>query len=184
MAEFAATWGESQGTGTRIFFADEAHFRAGAELRGKWVQRGEPALVDSTSPSYGEKARCYSAVCLETRAVEWMDASAGSAGGNNNSGASVAFLKQLKEKHPGLLRVIWDNAAPHRGEPMRKYLGTPDLKLQLVNLPAYSPDFSADEAICGWAREEATGNLCLGSRETVQERVGRFLAGLPPGKRR
>ena len=43
VAEYAAMWEESQGAGTRIFFADEAHFRADAELRGKWVQQGEPA---------------------------------------------------------------------------------------------------------------------------------------------
>ena len=47
-----------------------------------------------------------------------------------------------------------------------------------MNLPGYSPDFNGDEAIWGWAREEATGNLCLGSRAKVQERVGSFLAGL------
>ena len=29
---------------------------------------------------------------------------------------------------------------------------------------------------------EATGNLCLGSREAVQERVGNFLAGLSSRK--
>ena len=52
------------------------------------------------------------------------------------------------------------------------------LRLRLVNLSGYSPDFNGDEAIWGWAREEATGNLCLGSREAVQERVGSFLAGL------
>ena len=173
VAEYAAMWEESQGAGARIFFADEAHFRADAELRGKWVQQGEPALVESTSPSYGEKASYYSAVCLETGEVEWMEL-----GGNSNSGTSVAFLKQLKEKHPGPLKVIWDNAPAHRGEAMREYLRTPNLKLQLVNLPGYSPDFNADEAIWGWAREEATGNLCLGSREAAQERVGRFLAGL------
>ena len=35
----------------KIFFARmTAHFRADAELRGKWVLRGEPALVDSSSP--------------------------------------------------------------------------------------------------------------------------------------
>ena len=33
-------------------------------------------------------------------------------------------------------------------------------------------------SVWGWAREEATGNLCLGSRAAVQERVGNFLAGL------
>ena len=43
VAEYAAMWEETQGAGARIFFADEAHFRADAELRGKWVQQGEPA---------------------------------------------------------------------------------------------------------------------------------------------
>ena len=81
VAECAALMDESQQTGAKVFFADEAHFRADAELRGKWVLKGGPALVDSTSPSYGEKASYYSAVCLETGEVEWMDASAGSAGG-------------------------------------------------------------------------------------------------------
>ena len=72
MAEYAALWEGGQDVGDRIFFADKAHFRAVAELRGKWVQKGEPALVDSTSPSNGERASYYSAVCLETRKVEWL----------------------------------------------------------------------------------------------------------------
>ena len=173
VAEYAALWEECQETGARIFFADEAHFRADAELRGKWVLRGEPALVDSSSPSYGEKASYYSAVCLETGEVEWMELE-----GNSNGETSVAFLKQLHGKHPGPLTVIWDNAPAHRGQMVREYLGTPGLNLRLVNLPGYSPDFNADEAIWGWVREEATGNLCLGSRVAVQERVGNFLAGL------
>ena len=66
VAEYATLMEESGQTGAKVFFADEAHFRADAELRGKWVLKGEPALVDSTSPSYGEKASYYSAVCLET----------------------------------------------------------------------------------------------------------------------
>ena len=177
VAEYAALWEEAQRTEARIFFADEAHFRADAELRGKWVLKGKPALVDSNSPRYGEKASYYSAVCLETGEVEWMELE-----GNSNSGTSVAFLTQLKEKHPGPLRVIWDNAPAHRGEAVREYLRTPELELRLVNLPGYSPDFNADEAIGGWAREEATGNLCLGSRAAVQERVGKFLAGLSSRK--
>ena len=121
--------------------------------------RGEPALVDSTSPRYGEKASYYSAVCLETGEVEWMELE-----GNSNAGTPVDFLKQLRVKHPGLLRVVWDNAPAHRGEAVREYLRTPGLGLRLLNLPGYSPDFNADEAVWGWAREEATGNLCLGSK--------------------
>ena len=160
-----------------MFLADEAHFRADAELRGKWVLKGKPALVDSTSPRYGEKASYYSAVCLETGEVEWMELD-----GNSNAGTSAAFLFQLRQRRSGPLKVIWDNAPAHRGEAVREYLRTPGLKLRLVNLPGYSPDFNADEAVWGWAREEATGNLFLGSREAVQERVGKFLAGLTSRK--
>ena len=98
--------------------------------------------------------------------------------GNSNCGTSVAFLEQLRGRHSGRLNVIWDNAPALGGEALREYLRTPEMDLQLVNLPGYSPDFNADEAIWGWAREEATGNLCLGTREAVQERVGNFLAGL------
>ena len=173
IAEYAALSEEAQRSGAKIFFADEAHFRSGAELRGKWVLRGEPALVDSISPSYGEKASYYSAVCLETGEVEWMELE-----GNRNSGTSVGFLTQLSERHPGPLKVIWDNAPAHRGEAVREYLRTPGLALRLINLPGYSPDFNADEAVWGWARQEVTGNLCLGTKAKVQEKVGNFLDGL------
>ena len=81
VAEYAALWEEAQGTEARIFFADEAHFRSDAELWGKWVLKGKPALVDSNSPRYREKATHYSAVCLETGEVEWMELE-----GNSNSG--------------------------------------------------------------------------------------------------
>jgi hypothetical protein len=63
---------EAQTQGAKIFFVDEAHFRADADLRAKWVLRGQPALVDSTSPRLGEKATYYSAVCLEAGALEAM----------------------------------------------------------------------------------------------------------------
>ena len=173
VADYAARWDEARRTGAKIFFADEAHFRADAELAGKWVLKGKPALVNSTSPRYGEKASYYSAVCLETGEVEWMDLE-----GNSNSGTSAAFLDRLRQRHSGPLDVIWDNAPAHRGEAVREYLRAPGLELRLVNLPGYSPDFNADEAIWGWVREEATGNLCLGTKALVQERVGNFLHGL------
>ena len=157
VAEYATLWEECQETGARIFFADEAHFRADAELRGKWTLKGEPALVESTSPKYGEKASYYSAVCLETGEVAWLELE-----GNSNAATSVAFLKQLKEKHPGPLKVIWDNAPAHRGEALREYLRTPGLELQLVNLPGYSPDFNGDEAIWGMGQGGGHGQPVSG----------------------
>ncbi len=60
VVEYAALTASARRSGAKIFFADEAHFRADADLRGKWVLKGEPALVDSTSPRRGEKVSYYS----------------------------------------------------------------------------------------------------------------------------
>ena len=128
VSEYAALRDEARQSGAKIFFADEAHFRADAELRGKWTLKGGPALVDATSPRRGEKASYCSAVCLETGEVEWMELE-----GNSNSESSVAFLSQLRERYPGPLKVIWDNAPAHRGEALREYLRPPGLNLRLVN---------------------------------------------------
>ena len=89
VAAYAALFAEAQQVGAKVFFADEAHFRADADLRGKWVLKGEPALVDSTSPRWGEKASYYSAVCLETGEVEVMEMQ-----GNSNAETSTAFLRR------------------------------------------------------------------------------------------
>ena len=173
VAEYAALTAAARRTEAKIFFVDEAHLRADADLRGKWVLKGEPALVDSTSPRRGEKASYYLAVCLETGEVEVMELE-----GNSNSATSAAFLRQLQARHTEPLTVIWDNSPAHRGDALRAYLTTPDLNLRLVNLPSYSPDFNADEAIWGWVRQEATANLCLGTRAAVQEKVDDFFARL------
>ena len=72
--------------------------------------------------------------------------------GNSNSETSALFLRQLRERHAGPLNVIRDNAPAHRGEAVREFLRAPGLGLRQA-LPGYSPDFNADEAIRGWARQ-------------------------------
>jgi transposase len=173
VAEYAALVAGAEQTGAKVFFVDEAHFRADADLCGMWVLKGQPALVPSTSPRWGEKASYYSAVCVETGAVEVMELE-----GTSKAETSAAFLKQLRAAQPGPLIVIWDNGPAHGGEALRDYLATPDLHLQVVRLPAYSPDYNADEAIWKWAREEVTANTCLGTKAAVQEHMTAFFADL------
>ena len=42
VGKYGDLWEEAERTGAEIFFADEAHFQADAELRGKWVLKGNP----------------------------------------------------------------------------------------------------------------------------------------------
>ena len=173
VAEYTVLRAEAEASGAKIFFVDEAHFRADVDLRAKWVLYGEPALADSTSPRLGEKVTYYSGVCLETGETESMALTE-----NCTAETSVAFLQQLRAKYSQPLIVIWDNSPVHRGPEIRAYLTTPGLKLRLVALPAYSPDFNPDEAIWSWAREEVTANLCFGTADKVREALEPFFAKL------
>ena len=174
VAVYRALREEAKQSGAKIFFVDEAHFRADADLRGIWVLKGEPALVDSTSPRLGEKVTYYSGVCLETGEVEHMEVLE-----TCTAETSTAFLQQLRAQSPNdHLIVIWDNGPAHRGDALRTYLATPDLRLRLIALPGYSPDFNADEAIWDWVREEVTANTCLGTTAKVRQKVGAFFQQL------
>ena len=170
---YAALLVEAQAMGAKIFFVDEAHFRADGDLRGKWVLKGHPALVDSTCPRWGEQASYSSAVCLETGEVEHMALT-----GTRSSATSAAFLRQLRANHPGPLIAIWDNGPAHGGEGVREDLATPENELRVLRLPAYRPDCNADEAIWAWAREEVTANTCLGTTAAGQEKLAHFFEGL------
>jgi transposase len=159
---------------SKHFFVDEAHFRADADLHSKWTQKGQPALVDSTSPRLGEKVTYYSAVCVETGEVEALALE-----DYSSPEASVAFLRQLRRHQADPLVIIWDNGPVHSGEAVRAFLAESEVRMHLLRLPPYSPDYNADEAIWKWARAEATANICLGTAAKVRERVDAFFATLP-----
>jgi transposase len=153
----------------RLFFVDEALFRADGDLRGLWVPQGEEALVPSSSPGRGEKANYYGGVCLETG-----DVIGGEFTGNSTAAMSVAFLQGLRTQYAGPLTVIWDNGPAHHGPALREYLQTPDLDLTLLALPAYSPDYNPAELVWKWLREEVTANTCFGTAAKVAAAVGQF----------
>lgn len=173
VAQYRALVAEAVARGARLFFVDEAHFRADGDLRGLWTLKGEPALVDSSSPKYGEKASFYAAVCLETGEV-----GGAMLAGNSCAETSAQFLRALRAYYAGPLVVIWDNSPAHRGEPIREFLRTPGLDLRLVALPPYSPDYSAAEPIWNWIRAEVTANTCFGTAARVREAVWSFFAAV------
>jgi transposase len=170
---YRALLADATARGARIFFVDEAHFRADGDLRGLWVRRGAEALVPSTSPGNGAKASYYAGVCLETGEV-----CAAQLEGTSTAQTSVAFLQALREEFPGEVIVIWDNGPAHHGPALRAYLQTPDLHLRLIALPAYSPDYNPAEELWKWIREDVTANTCFGTGAKVAAAVWEFLLGL------
>lgn len=74
VAEYQGLRSEAKGTGAKIFFVDEAHFRADVELRQMWSLRGKPAWVDSTSPPLGRKrptTRRFASKAVKSKPCLW-----------------------------------------------------------------------------------------------------------------
>ncbi len=164
---------EAEQTGAKIFFVDEAHFYADADLRGKWVLKGSPPWSTRPAPAGARRpATTRRSAWRPARSRRWSWTATAAPRPPWPSCASCA------PRHPEPLIVIWDNGPAHGGDALRAYLATPDLRLRLVRLPAYSPDFNADEAIWGWIREEVTANTCFGTKAKVREHVDAFFHGL------
>ena len=178
MAEYAALTHAAQLTGGKIFFADEAHFRADAELRGKWVLKGEPAPRFQGAGSGGlEQPAAWREGQLLLGGVP-----GDGGGGVDGTGGQQQLrdLGRLPDATEGkILRAaegdLGQRAGPPRGggagvssdARTASAAGEPPFSRGQA-LPGYSPDFNADEAGWGWVREEATGNLFLGSKALVQ----------------
>lgn len=171
--QYAAVPAEAQGTGAKISFADEAHFRADADLHEQWVRKGQPALVDSPCPRWGEKAGHCAALCLAAGETEYPELA-----GASSAAAGAAFLQRRRASHAEPRSVMWGDGPARGGAAMRAYLEAPDLGARISRLPAYRPDLNADEAIRAWVRAEVTATTRPGTKAAVQEQVGHFSDGL------
>ena len=70
VVEYGALWDEAERTGGKIFFADEAHFRADAELRGNWVLKGSAnSWAGLASRKYEVRRRCRMVLQSRTKAI-------------------------------------------------------------------------------------------------------------------
>src|SRR5260221_13370319 len=92
--------------------------------------------------------------------------------------SGVACLRPLRAQSAAPRVVFWNIAPAHGGDPLRDSLAKPDLRLRLVRLPAYSPDFTADEHIWAWVREQVTVNTCFGTADSLRAHVHPFFAAL------
>jgi transposase len=82
-------------------------------------------------------------------------------------------LERLRQCCPTqAIKLLWDGAPYHRALSVVEHAAR--RKIELIPLPAYSPDFMPVEALWRWLREEVTYQHCHASREELIERVEGF----------
>ena len=174
MAEYAILTEVAQRTGARIFFADEAHFRADAELRGKWVLKGKPASGGFDQPAvWGEGQLLFGGVPGDGR------------GGMDGTGGQ----QQLRDLG-GLLGPVeegarWTAECDLGQCPGAPWRGGGGLSAPVLSLPKGTPGLGLGERGGHWKSVSGDQGLGAGEGRQLPGRTGqpekRGEAPLPDG---
>lgn len=138
----------------RIIYVDESHFHQDLDLGYTWAPVGETAWRKSKSPPLWARINWYGAFDFsQGQAFIWHE-------GGCNSKHTARFLQRLTNQFDTKcpLVIIWDGAPWHRSKVARRQ--AEKLGIQLVQLPAYSPDLNPIEGLWKWMREEVTQQFC------------------------
>jgi transposase len=96
--------------------------------------------------------------------------------GKCNGEHTVQFLQRLTA-WPHLanrqLVIIWDGAPWHRSQTVRTQ--AQQLGIELIQLPAYSPDLNPIEGLWKWMREEVTQHFCHDSLQDLFRDCSAFI---------
>jgi transposase len=152
-----------------LAYIDEAHIHQDADMGYGWSLRGHRLYVASSSPGLHAKVSFYGVYLYsESQVRVWEYPRA-------NGEHTIEVLQRLRDEFAERpMIVIWDGAPWHRSASVLD--AATRLAIQLVRLPAYSPDFMPVEALWRWLRESVTYNHCHDTAAELIERVAAFVA--------
>jgi transposase len=159
---------EIEGTDTVLVYCDEAHVHQDCDLGYGWSERGKRLYVASSSPGLSAKVSFYGFyVASEPQVHVWPYPRA-------NSLHTVDALERLRACFPERrILLVWDGAPYHRSNATRQ--AADRLAIELIRLPAYSPDLMPVEALWRWLREKVTYNHCHRTAGQLIARVAEFV---------
>jgi transposase len=151
-----------------LAYIDEAHVHQDADMGYGWSPRGDRLYVASSSPGLKAKVSFYGIYLYsESKALIWDYPRA-------NGEHTIDVLERLRRMFPERpMIVVWDGAPYHRSACVLEAAAR--LKIRIVRLPAYSPDFMPVEALWRWLRESVTYNHCHDTAAELIERVAAFV---------
>jgi len=152
-----------------LAYMDEAHVHQDADMGYGWSPRGSRLYVASSSPGLHAKVTFYGVYLYsesEVRIWEYPRA---------NGEHTIEVLQRLRNEFAERpMIVVWDGAPWHRSACVLEAAAR--LAIEIVRLPAYSPDFMPVEALWRWMRESVTYNHCHDTAAELLARVAAFVA--------
>lgn len=95
-----------------------------------------------------------------------------------NSGVFIQFLRLLLRRNQGDLTLVLDNHPSHHSKRVRQFLDI-NPRLNLLFLPAYSPDLNPQENLWRHLRKKLLNNKLFKSVKDMAKALKQFLRKLP-----
>lgn len=153
-----------------LYFEDEAHIQQDAQPGYGWSPVGQRRHALSQSPGLQARQTFYGIYCYNEGSVLIEPAERGT------SAETIRILELVAKRSEGMEKptVIWDGAPWHRSRAVMER--AKELGIELVRLPAYSPDLMPVEELWRWTRSQVTWDKCHESLTQLREAVAAFVA--------
>ena len=160
---------EAQEAGALLLFGDEARFAQWGSLSYTWSPVGEQPTVKTTG-----KRKAYKVFGLIDffngrlfyQAVE----------GRFNSDSYIAFLKTVLKQTTQRLFLVQDGARYHTSKQTRQFFQEHASRLNVFQLPSYSPDYNPIEFLWRALKRRTTHNVYFPEFATLTNSVDQALA--------
>ena len=172
-AWLASTWPswrqQAEAVGGLVLFGDEASFAQWGSLSYTWAPVGQPPVVQTTG-----RRKAYKVFGL----IEFFSGRLFYQGltGKLEGASYLAFLTRVLEQTHEPLFLIQDGAPYHRGAIVKAFFAAHADRLQVTQLPSYSPDYNPIEFLWRAIKRQATHNRYFPEFDTLITTVEEALA--------
>ena len=150
-----------------LVYIDEAHIHQDTDIGYGWSREDERFWVSSDSPGLSAKMTFYGLYYFNEGQVRIWPYPCG------RKEHTVNVLERIRQEQPEReIDIIWDGASWHTAKFVQE--AGKRLNLNIIQMPAYSPDFMPVEALWRWLREDVTYHHCHKTAEDLLRAVNEF----------
>lgn len=159
-----------------VYFADAVHPEYQTKPAFGWVRKGANPAVKTTAGR--GRVNIHGALCLENFDAPFVEPV------SVDGDSAVQLLAKIEANNPtkSVVHVIWDNAAYHRCDAVKKWLSRPKCRIHLIQLPAYCPHLNSIERLWAALHEHVTYNRFYPTQKQFADAILRFFRKTIPEK--
>ena len=151
-----------------LLFGDEASFPQWGTLTYTWARRGQQPKIKTSGKRQGYKV--FGLIDYFTGCLFYQGQA-----GRLNSAAYLAFLRRVLEQTTQPIVLIQDGARYHTSSETKAFFAQQTARLQVFQLPTYSPDYNPIEKLWKKIKQQDTHLHYFPTFEALTDRVEQAL---------